>query len=452
MNKRNTWLLVIILGISVMLRLAAALYLGDEVDPLPGTGDQINYNYLAQRVLAGHGFTFDHYWWPATPAGEPTAHWSYLYTFYLMGVYALLGLNPLAARLIQALLVGILHPLLAYLLGKRLFHPAAGLLAAGFTAVYTYFIYYSVTLMTEPFFITTVLLSLYLSTLLVDRLRQNVASSQDSTSQQNRRVYADEITLAMGLGLSLAAAVLLRQLYLLFIPFLFLWIGWLIPRVKLHLILIPLGVIAAAILPFTVFNYLRFDTFVLLNTNAGFALFWSNHPIYATHYESLLSPGIYQQLIPPELRHLNEAFLDKALLGLGIGFILDDPARILSLSISRIPALFQFWPSPESSFISNFSRVTSFGLLLPLMLAGFLAASYQTLKSDCRFCRHHLFLISAFILFYILLHLLSWSLIRYRLPVDALLVIFAGYASVELFNRIRHRRLSLDAARSTAGS
>jgi 4-amino-4-deoxy-L-arabinose transferase-like glycosyltransferase len=376
-----------------------------------------------------------------------TAHWSYLYTFYLVGVYALLGPNPLAARLIQALLVGILHPLLAYLLGRRLFHPAAGLAAAGFTAVYTYFIYYSAALMTEPFFITAVLLSLYLSTLLVDRLRD----APEAAGKSNK-VGWNEVLLALGLGLSLAAAVLLRQLYLLFIPFLFLWIAWLIPRKKLTLILIPLGVIAAVILPFTIYNTLRFDTFVLLNTNAGFALFWSNHPIYANHFEPILSPGVYYQLIPPELRHLNEAALDKALLGLGISFILDDPARYLALSLTRIQALFQFWPSSDSSLISNFSRVTSFGLFLPLMAAGFLASIYQTLKSDCRFCRHHLFLISAFILFYILLHLLSWSLIRYRLPVDALLVIFAGYASVELFNRIRQRRISLDAARSSAGS
>ncbi|MCG7754902.1 glycosyltransferase family 39 protein, partial [Flavihumibacter cheonanensis] len=95
--------------------------------------DQISYNNLAQRVLGGDGFTFGELWWPLTAPGEPTAHWSFLYTLYLVIVYAIFGPNPLAARLIQAVIVGILHPLLAYLIGKRVFGQIAGLIAAAIT-------------------------------------------------------------------------------------------------------------------------------------------------------------------------------------------------------------------------------------------------------------------------------------------------------------------------------
>jgi len=76
---------------------------------------------LATRVLEGHGFTFDVNWWPVTRAGQPTAHWSYLYTFFLTLVYALFGAHPLAARLIQSLIVGLLMPWLAYRLAQRIF-------------------------------------------------------------------------------------------------------------------------------------------------------------------------------------------------------------------------------------------------------------------------------------------------------------------------------------------
>ena len=30
--------------------------------------------------MTSHGFTFATDWWPATRVGEPTAHWSFLYT------------------------------------------------------------------------------------------------------------------------------------------------------------------------------------------------------------------------------------------------------------------------------------------------------------------------------------------------------------------------------------
>ena len=45
-------------------------------------------------------------------------------------------------------------------------------------------------------------------------------------------------------------------------------------------------------------------------------------------------------------------------------------------------------------------------------------------------------LLTTFIVFYSMVHLLSWALIRYRLPVDTVLVIFAGYALVDLAQRI----------------
>jgi hypothetical protein len=41
-----------------------------------------------------------------------------------------------------------------------------------------------------------------------------------------------------------------------------------------------------------------------------------------------------------------------------------------------------------------------------------------------------------FIVIYTGIHVLTWTLIRYRLPVDALLVIFAGLAVVDLAGRV----------------
>ena len=182
------------------------------------------------------------------------------------------------------------------------------------------------------------------------------------------------------------------------------------------------------ILPFAIRNYQAFDTFVLLNTNAGFAFFWGNHPIHGTSFMPLLPGGAqqYYDLIPKELLPLNEAKLDKALLSLGIQFVLDDPVRFILLSISRIKEYIKFWPSSDSGLISNISRVGSFGITLPFILYGLWLEATRVWKSQTSTERWSVVLLLCFALVYTSIHLISWTLIRYRLPVDAILLIFAA--------------------------
>ena len=123
-------ILTVIVLLSLFLRLASALLQGNTIQTLPGIYDQHSYDLLARRVLEGNGFSFATNWWPATRAGEPTAHWSYLYTLYLAFVYQLFGAHPLVARLIQAIVAGVFHPFLAWRIGRRLFGSRAGLIAA----------------------------------------------------------------------------------------------------------------------------------------------------------------------------------------------------------------------------------------------------------------------------------------------------------------------------------
>jgi 4-amino-4-deoxy-L-arabinose transferase-like glycosyltransferase len=423
--KKN--LLGIILVLSVLLRLGVAVYMGDTVVELPGTADQISYHSLALRVLDGHGFSFGENWWPATRAGEPTAHWSFLYTLYLVAVYGLFGPHPLAARMIQALIVGLLQPWLAYRIGKQLFGSRVGLWGAFLNAIYIYFFYYAGTLMTEPFYITAILGALLLAMRLV----------QPPESGANRPL------LAIGLGLTLGAAVLLRQLFLLFIPFLLLWMLWASLRGHIRLkwiyFVLPVVIVMAMIVPFSVYNAGRFGQFVLLNTNSGYAFFWGNHPFYGTHFQSILSEEEYRQLLPQDKLYLDEAALDKELLHEGIQFVLDDPLRYLKLSLSRIPPYFEFLPDADSGTVSNFSRLFSFGILWPFMVAGLIIGWRRRSHRFWDSLASPKFLLVLFALVYTGVHVLTWTLVRYRLPVDAVLLVFAGLAldaiAVYLFQR-----------------
>lgn len=428
--KTDKGKLFIIIIIAVLLRVGVAFYLGDYVVDMPGTFDQISYDMLARRVVGGYGFTVAQNWWPLTPAGAPTAHWSYLYTLYLTGVYALFGYHPLIARLIQSLLGGILMPWLIYRLGKEHFSNKVGLIAAGLSAVYLYFVYYAAALMTETFYIIGILWILDVATRLgADPPKDTPLSS------------AYYLKASLDLGLAMAVTVLFRQVILLFFPVLFLWLFWRSFRRKKTSAFKIIGVLSgatliliAAILPWTYRNYQVFNRFVLLNTNAGYAFFWGNHPIHGYNFISILpSDGpSYQDLIPPELRSLDEAALDQALLKRGLAFIQADPLRYLILSGSRIKDYFQFWPSSKSSLVSNISRVLSFALLLPFMIYGLIVEFPGVIKSKT-------LILYLFIIVYTGVHLLTWALIRYRLPVDAVLLIFAGAALQQIQQTLSKR-------------
>lgn len=418
--------LALIICVSVLLRLVAAFLMGNTVVDLPGIYDQISYHNLAIRVLGGHGYTFGDFWWPFTPAGEATAHWSYPYTLYLVTVYAVFGVHPLFARILQAIIIGILHPYIIFRIGDKIFGRSAGLFAAAITSLYVYYIYYNTALMTESFYITAILFSLFYAIQLMEK-------------QGEKKYYK----LGLCLGVSIGIAVVLRQVFLLFVPFLFLliWIGHFRHNRTLPVFSTVLSIflISLFILPITLYNYSRFNRLVLLNTNSGYAFFWGNHPIYGTRFIPILPSGTYQDLIPPELRNLDEAALDQELLKRGIQFVIDDPQRYVLLSLSRIPPYFMFWYSPESTILSNISRVASFGFFLPIILYGMylgvkMRASAGRVFVDFDFTPQGLLIL--FILVYSLIHILTWTLIRYRLPVDAVLISFAGLALFDITQRL----------------
>jgi hypothetical protein len=442
---RGLWLAILV---AVILRLGSALVQGDVALPLPGVADQVSYDALARRVLAGHGFTFGTDWWPATRAGEPTAHWSFLYTLWLAAFEAVVGPHPLVARLAQAILAGILHPWLAWRLGTRVFGGRAGLIAAWLSAVYLYFVYYAGALMTETFTILAILWTLNLAI----GLARSDAGAADSTNLQRRSVLA-AATPWVVLGLAIGLAALLRQVTLLMAPVVAVWLIWArrgpvglpessdgdrtaavqVRRATACWLLVSVALVAVLIVPWTARNAQAFGRFVLLNTNAGYAFYWANHPIHGTSFIPILPSDTYRSLIPEDLVGLDEASLDAVLLRRGLQFLADDPGRYLSLSLSRVRELFKFWPADDSGTLSNLVRVLSFGIALPFILIGLVVGWGVVRRGDDR--GRAALLLYAYAASYTMVHLLSWALIRYRLPIDAILLLFAGLALARVGRR-----------------
>jgi 4-amino-4-deoxy-L-arabinose transferase-like glycosyltransferase len=250
---------------------------------------------------------------------------------------------------------------------------------------------------------------------------------------------------ATALGVATGVAVLLRQPYLLFFPGLASWTVAAARRGRRRAALLGTGaaaaVVVAAILPFTIWNYIRFERFVLLNNSTGFAFFWANHPIHGTDFYDILPPelGSYQDLIPVEIRNLDEAALDQELLRRGLVFVAADPARYALLSLSRIPDYFKWWPEPASGRASNALRTLSFGVVLPFIILGIWQVSRGRMPSADPPSRSRpvVALLLIFAVVYTTIHLASWALIRYRLPVDAVLIPFAGAALADVAAYVR---------------
>ncbi len=442
MKLKTLHILLLIVFVSVALRVVVALWLGNVVDAPPLLTDQRSYHALGIRLSTGHGFSFDAPWYPFyLPADSPTAHWSYLYSLFVAAVYYVFGPRILVARVIQAILGGILLPLVVYQLTRRFLESPASaqlgaslrdrglnstalpFIAAAVAAVYFYFVLYAATLMTETFFVIALLWAL-----------ERAIALADSATIKNGLLF----------GVGLAVATLLRQSILPAIAVLvgwLLWVAWRSHRLKqiTGAVVVSGAVLVTAIAPFTIRNYTVFGEFLLLNSNAGYAMYSAQHPMQGTSFQAFAA-----EPLPADLPAGNEAQLDRELMKRGIGFVLADPGRYMLLSLSRVPVYFEFWPSPDTSFINNIGRVGSFGVFLPFMLYGIWLtlrlSRPNTVGGWRQFLTLPITLLVGFMAFYSVLHILTWAMPRYRLPVDAVSLLFAAVALNDLVCWLMLRR------------
>jgi 4-amino-4-deoxy-L-arabinose transferase-like glycosyltransferase len=398
--------LAIILILALIPRVATALWLGNTMEVLDagGTHDQVSYDMLAHRLATGHGFTFPEPWYPWVRADTVTSYYSGTMVLHLAIIYKLFGYHPLIARLLYAVL-GTAIVYLIYRLGRRIFGQAAGLVAAACAAGYSYLILYSATLLTETPFIFFLLLAL------------NAAYAVAATGSRKQLIL---------LGFALAGTLLFRMAVLPFVLVLLAWIYFTARRspqpLKLLHLAIPLGIIALAVLPWTVRNYLIFDRFMLLESQFGHVLWNSNHPEQGTDFR-----GAWVAPIPPELWGLSEPEITNELLKRGVQNILADPGRFFLLTLSRVKFFFTFWPTADTGLINNLGRVFSFGIMLPFMLAGLYLSRSRWRQALPLYL---------FVVIHLGVYLVSWVMIRYRIPVDAILLIFAAAALTAITERL----------------
>lgn len=390
------WILIVALA----LRVAAAFYLGDTASGLSGAHDEISYSELGRRYATGHGLTFAENWYPWIEAERPQSYFSVVMSLSLALVYKLFGYHPLAARLLMGLastlLVWVLYGLAKQLFGERV-ALATALIAAG----YAYLVFYGVTLVTETPFMLCVVAALDLA-----------IDIRDAPSRGKWVL----------LGLFLGGATLLRMAVLFFVPVLLAWCAAGSRGRRVHALL-PVLVIATVLAPFVYRNYVLWGHFALLETQFGHVFWNGNHPGHGGDFHP------YEVFpIPPDvLANDNEVEKTNELLGRGIRHIMENPGEFLRLTATRLRELFKFWPTADSAPLNNILRVCSFGLMWPFAVAGMWITRRRW---------RDLLPLYLFLLVHTTVYSLSWTMIRYRVPMDAILLVFAAAAVVKLGERI----------------
>lgn len=399
-HTRFTGGLALILLLALVIRLAGAVYLGNEVSGLSGAQDEVSYSTLGHRYVTGYGLTFPQHWYPWIEPDAPQSYYSATMSLYLAAVYAVFGYLPLAARIVTAVLSTLLV-LVAVLLARRLFGETVALVAGVIMASYAYLVFYGVTLVTETPFMLCLVTAICLAYQIAD---------------------VPSLWRWLGLGVALSVTVLFRMAVVFFVPFLLAWVLLRQPRLRVA-VLVPVAVIILAVLPFTLHNYATWGRFLLLEAQFGHVFWNGNHPGHMGDFHPFEVFPIPEDVLACR----NDAEITNRLLWMGIHNVLSDPLDFVSLTLTRLREFFKFWPTADSNALANLMRVASFGVVWPFSVAGIVLSARRW---------RELLPVFLFLVVHTGVYAISWTMIRYRVPLDPFLIMFAAVALVWIWRRV----------------
>ena len=412
---RRALLLSVVLIAALGLRVAAAFLVQRVVDhgAIPRVcvfPDTEYYWLLATTIL--HGAPYDivewgniHHYALRTPG----------YPAFLAACRATLGEQPLAVRLVQAVL-GALAVWLVYRLTRQVVSPAEHepaawriwtipMIAATIAALNPYHVAMSELILSEAVFVPLMLLTLWGLAVLWKPAGQ--AGSGKAPFERWRAAVT-----ALGTGMSAGAAILTRPSWGLFLPgVLFVWVLQAISSGEVPLrkrafqgaVVVVLGVVLT-MMPWWVRNVRIFGRFVPTAVWFGASLYDGLNP-QATGASDMTFLG------DPGLRSLDEQGRDAALAQRAIAFARSRPKRVLDLALIKFGRYWSPWPN-ASEYRSVLLAVASSLLVVPLF--------YLMLKGMW-IQRHDLrtwLLLAGPILYFCVVHLVFVSSIRYRIPAE----------------------------------
>ena len=347
------------------------------------------YTDLTESLVRGQGFTVH---------GRPTAFVTPGYPLFLAALYSVNLTSPLSVGLVQSVLGGAMCVLLARIAGK-VWGEGAALWAGLLGAVYPHFIFWTGYLLTETLFVFFVVASLLALVWLPVR---------------------PSVFRAAGCGLLLGLAALVRPVILgcaLIVPF---WLVWAVrtslPR-RLLLAAVAVCAVAIPLAPWAFRNAVVLAAPVFTSTESGGIFYQGNSPGATGGSRGYVDALDYTPLaVPPGLSEVeaNRYHWRRAL-----EFLAGHPGAIPRLFVQKLVNMWR----PTYTGASWRNVVILGGSYLFLMVFG-LIGIVRGLRDRLR--SPSIFVLLLFIVTFVVQHGLVTGMIRFRLPVEAAIVVFAA--------------------------
>ena len=353
-----------------------------------------------------------------------------LYAWWLALVFKLCGESLLVARLLQAGL-GTIAVALLHFTAKRVFGVRAGLVAAALAATYWVLLYFDGELVRDALANPINMFGLWLAL---------VCSERPSA---RRSAFA---------GVVWGVSALLRPQVLLFVPLLAVWFVWISRaeiKVALSQALVFLAAVATPIAPVTAYNVFVGQDRVLISPEAGQTLWTGNNP--AADGVSGVAPGTrgdfwghnldaHSRAEQEEGRALRPSEVSSHYVRKTLAFVRDDPWAEAKLLLRKLWLFCTDWefgnPEEPRFFAERFAPIVR---VLPLSFGSIAALAGIGLFLRRRRARDD-FPLWGFLVVYSASVVLFLVSSRYRLPVLPVLIAYAGFTLVWMFDAVLARR------------
>lgn len=402
-------------------------------------------------------------------AGNASAFWPPGYPVFLAWIYTIFGESIPAVRLVQAVLSAAVVPLV-FALGRRAVGVRAALLAAVFTAIYPLFIYSA-----GAFFPVTLQIFLLTASILLAHI----------ALEENRGWRAWLAPIGAGFLSAWAALTAASALPAVFgiAP----WMIWarrrmpfagrltipLRPPVKdrpsgspgvtrptwrsgireLRAPLLFLAMLVLVVGSWTARNQRILGHAVLVSNNGGYNLWLGNYPgVGASTGNSLEIPGMKEEADSLWRSNPTEVTRDRAFSAQARRYIRENPGRFLRLTLSKALAFWALYPQPVTEDrprlgaggldLEKLASILSYGVLLPLALFGLyrsLRRGTSPLAVPTEYPPRDLLapLVLLLALMYTGVHAVVLSKVRFRLPLDPLVILYGAAGLTVLWDYLR---------------
>jgi 4-amino-4-deoxy-L-arabinose transferase-like glycosyltransferase len=369
--------LILMLGFA--LRIIAALVVPDQSDAL---GDAIAYRASGKSL------------WATGQIGTP---------FHMPLYPALVAVTgPGWAQLLIDISLSTVMIWLVYQLANLVFSDRRiALLAAAFTAIYPFFIFYSIVGLSETLFMT-----LLLAAYVCWYRNMHVAGATFSILAILTRPILDPLAPI----LVFCFALVIQRLS----------IGAAIKKVILYA-----AIYCILMAPWWLHNYEAYGEFVRLNPGGGMALYSANNP---SNHTGGFDINLKESQAPFD--HItNPVARDRALQRAAFAHIQNDPKGFLIQALKRFERFWYPWPYAEQYNSFNY-KIISLCSFVPILL---LALAFLLLYGHSNFRRiAPLLLFGAYLT---AIHMFFPGSLRYRLPLEPFLIIFAAAGLIHLTER-----------------